>query len=391
MNHRAVVIGAGPVGLAAGARLMGAGIEPLILEAGPKVGHTIRDWAHVRVFTNWASVVDEVAVGMLESSGWVAPEAGEFPTGGDVVDRYLTPLGELLGDRIRYDHQVTGITKKNRDKVVTEGRDEVPFLIRVETPDGVTEMTADNVIDASGTWMTPNPMGAGGLPAIGEEGTVRIRYGIPDVLARERSRYAGRSVMVVGSGHSAANVLLDLADLALEEPETVPIWAIRPVDPSKAYGAIEEDELPARGKVGVELRHRVESGRIELQADFRIVSVSESDGHVALVGLSADGSERTLEVDEIVVATGQRPDLTMTRELRMELDPWLEAPVRLAPLIDPNVHTCLTVPSHGVEQLSHPESGFFTVGIKSYGRAPTFLMATGYKQVESVVAAIAAS
>ena len=369
---------------------MSAGIEPLILEAGPKVGDTIRDWAHVRVFTNWASVVDDVAVGMLESSGWVAPDAGEFPTGGDVVDRYLTPLGVLLGDRIRYDHKVRGITKQNRDKVVTEGRDEVPFLIRVETPDGVTEITADNVIDASGTWMTPNPMGASGLPAIGEEDAVRIRYGIPDVLARERSRYAGRSVMVVGSGHSAANVLLDLADLALEEPETAPIWAIRPVDPSKAYGAIEEDELPARGKVGVELRHRVESGRIELQADFRVVSISESDGHVAVVGLSADGSERTLEVDEIVVATGQRPDLTMTRELRMELDPWLEAPVRLAPLIDPNVHTCLTVPSHGVEQLSHPESGFFTVGIKSYGRAPTFLMATGYKQVESVVAAIAA-
>ena len=389
MNHRVVVIGAGPVGLAAGARLVRAGIEPLILEAGPKVGDTIRDWAHVRVFTNWASVVDEVAVGMLQSSGWVAPEAREFPTGGDLVDRYLTPLGDLLGDRIRYDHKVRGITKQNRDKVVTEGRDEVPFLIRVETPDGVTEMTADNVIDASGTWMTPNPMGAGGLPAIGEEDAVRIRYGIPDVLALERSRYSGRSVMVVGSGHSAANVLLDLADLALEEPETVPIWAIRPVDPSKAYGAMEEDELPARGKVGLELRHRVESGRIDLQADFCVVGVSESDGRVGVVGLSADGSERTLAVDEIVVATGQRPDLTMTRELRLELDPWFEAPVRLAPLIDPNIHTCLTVPPHGVEQLSHPESGFFTVGIKSYGRAPTFLMATGYKQVESVVAAIA--
>jgi len=169
------------------------------------------------------------------------------------------------------------------------------------------------------------------------------------------------------------------------------MWALRRPDASKAFGAMEEDELPERGKVGLELRHRVESGRIELHADFRVSSVGESGDLVSIVGSSSDGSERTIEVDEIVVATGQRPDLAITRELRLELDSWLEAPIRLAPLIDPNVHSCLTVPAHGVEQLSHPESGFYTVGIKSYGRAPTFLMATGYRQVESVVAAIAAA
>jgi hypothetical protein len=234
-------------------------------------------------------------------------------------------------------------------------------------------------------------MGAAGLPAIGEDKTVNIRYGIPDVLGRERSRYAAKRVLVVGAGHSAANALLDLAELALEEPETAPMWALRRPDASKAYGAMEEDELPERGKVGLELRHRVEAGRIELVTDFRVSRVGEREDGVSVVGSGADGSERAIEVDEIVVATGQRPDLSITRELRLELDPWLEAPIRLAPLIDPNVHTCLTVPPHGVEQLSHPESDFYTVGIKSYGRAPTFLMATGYKQVESVVATIASS
>jgi hypothetical protein len=39
--------------------------------------------------------------------------------------------------------------------------------------------------------------------------------------------------------------------------------------------------------------------------------------------------------------------------------------------------------------LSHPEPGFFTVGIKSYGRAPTFLLVTGYEQARSVAAALA--
>ena len=233
-------------------------------------------------------------------------------------------------------------------------------------------------------------MGAGGLPAIGEDGAVKIRYGIPDVLGRERSRYATKKIMVVGAGHSSANVLLDLAELALEEPRTVPVWALRRPDASKAFGAMEGDELPERGKVGLELRHSVEAGRINLLVDFAVSTVTEENGQVSVVGSRVDGSEHTIEVDEIVVATGQRPDLSITRELRLELDPWLEAPIRLAPLIDPNMHTCLTVPPHGVEQLSHPESGFFTVGIKSYGRAPTFLMATGYKQVESVVAQIAA-
>jgi len=363
----------------------------LVLEAGLDVGHTIRDWAHVRLFTDWRSVVDPAAAGLLEASGWVAPPAGKFPTGGELVDRYLEPLGAILADHIRFGHKVIAISRRDRDKMVTDGRYDLPFLVRVELADRVVDLTADNVIDASGTWSTPNPMGAAGLPAIGEDKTVNIRYGIPDVLGRERSRYAVKKVLVVGAGHSAANVLLDLAELALEEPETTPMWALRRPDASKAYGAMEEDELPERGKVGLELRHRVEAGRIELVTDFRVTRVNKREGRVSVVGSGADGSERAIEVDEIVVATGQRPDLSITRELRLELDPWLEAPIRLAPLIDPNVHTCLTVPPHGVEQLSHPESDFYSVGIKSYGRAPTFLMATGYKQVESVVATIASS
>jgi hypothetical protein len=79
----------------------------------------------------------------------------------------------------------------------------------------------------------------------------------------------------------------------------------------------------------------------------------------------------------------------MTRELRLDLDPWLESPRALAPMIDPNLHSCGTVPPHGYKELAHPEPGYFAVGIKSYGRAPTFLMATGYEQVRSVVAHLA--
>ena len=101
------------------------------------------------------------------------------------------------------------------------------------------------------------------------------------------------------------------------------------------------------------------------------------------------GKPTRLDVDRIVVATGFRPDLSFLGELRIALDPAVEAPPALAPLIDPNLHSCGTVPPHGIAELSHPEPGFTIVGSKSYGRAPTFLMATGYEQVRSVVADIA--
>ena len=93
--------------------------------------------------------------------------------------------------------------------------------------------------------------------------------------------------------------------------------------------------------------------------------------------------------DVVVNATGFRPDLGMLREIRLELDDIVEAPRRLAPLIDPNVHSCGTVAPHGFRELTHPETGFFLVGMKSYGRAPTFLLATGYEQVRSVTAWLA--
>src|SRR4029078_5226348 len=48
-----------------------------------------------------------------------------------------------------------------------------------------------------------------------------------------------------------------------------------------------------------------------------------------------------------------------------------------------------TVRPHGARELAQPEPGFYFAGMKSYGRAPTFLMLTGYEQVRSIVAEIA--
>ncbi|MFD0533294.1 hypothetical protein ACFQY7_05360 [Actinomadura luteofluorescens] len=137
----------------------------------------------------------------------------------------------------------------------------------------------------------------------------------------------------------------------------------------------------------------MDNGEIDLVRDFTITGLAMRDdrasaGAVQVTGQTSDGS-RVLPADIVVAATGFRPDLDMLREVRVDLDPATEAPAKLAPMIDPNFHSCGTVPPHGERDLAHPEPGFYLAGMKSYGRAPTFLMATGYEQVRSIVAALA--
>jgi len=385
-----VVIGAGPVGLAAAAHLMERGIEPLVLERGGQAGATVAEWSHVRFFSPWRYSVDAAAQRLLAAGGWEAPDPESYPTGADLVERYLRPLAELpaLRSRIRYGAEVTAVTRDGFDKVKTPGREDAPFVVTARTGSGEEEFLARAVIDASGTWVRPNPVGASGKPAIGERAASgQIAYGIPDVLGAARARYAGKRVLVVGSGHSAFNALLDLVDLADAEPGTEITWAIR--KPSNRLGTLFgggiDDALPARGELGSRVKALVASGRLRLVTGARIGRIERT-----AEGLVASGQDTVLPaVDEIIACTGFRPDLEPLSELRLGLDPVVESPSTLAPLIDPNLHSCGSVPPHGAEELKHPEPDFYIVGMKSYGRAPTFLMLTGYEQARSVAAALA--
>jgi thioredoxin reductase len=381
------VIGAGPVGLAAAAHLIDRGLQPLILEAGDRVGASVREWGHVRVFSPWELNIDPVAAGQLEAAGWTAPALDGYPTGAEIVERYLEPLAALhpIADALHLRSRVVAVAKQGIDKLKDAGRDEAPFELVVETGGEERRVLASAVLDASGTWTGPNPLGSGGLPAAGERAHAdRIAYGIPDVLGAERERYAGRRVVVVGSGHSAFNAILDLVALRESEPRTQVIWAIRGQAPGRTYGGGGADQLPARGALGDAVRGLVEEGALMLVSGFHTRRVSAVDGRLRL----SDG-ERHIAADEVIAATGFRPDLSLLGELRLDLDDRVEAARDLAPLIDPNLHSCGSVPPHGVDELRHPDAGVYLVGMKSYGRAPTFLLRTGYEQVRSVVAALA--
>jgi thioredoxin reductase len=382
-----VIIGAGPVGLAAAAHLHTRGLRPLILEAGDTVGASVRRWGHVRMFSPWKFNIDAAAAALLARDGWVRPDPEAYPTGRDLLDRYLSPLARTpeLSGALRLGTRVVAVARQHADLMKDERRGDAPFVVRVATGAGDADILAGAVIDASGTLETPGPLGASGLPAAGERAAAaRIAYGIPDVAGTQRARYAGRRVLVVGSGHSAINVLLDLADLMAGAPGTRVTWAVRRPSLDGILGT-RQDQLVARGQLADRARALVDSGRVDVVTGFRADRVTQTAD-----GLVVSAGERALPpVDEIIAATGFRPDWSMLSEVRLDLDPAVQSPRALAPLIDPNVHSCGTVPPHGAEELRHPETDVYAIGMKSYGRAPTFLLLTGYEQARSVVSAIA--
>ena len=383
-----VVVGAGPVGLAAAAHLLDRGLEPLVLEAGEQAGAHVRQWHHVRLFSRWAEVVDPVAEKLLAPTGWTHPGPETYATGQQWAQRYLQPLAEVLGSRVRFGARVSGVARRGRDRVVDAGRESEPLTVHVQTAGGEERLLARAVVDASGTWGSPNPLGADGLPAAGERAAAdRVAYQVPDLTdPGVRARYAGKRVAVAGSGHSALTALVAFAELAETAPGTHVDWLLRRGQVGDTFGGGEADQLPARGALGRRAAAAVEAGHISTVTGFRTSAVAQTGDGLVLESL--DG-RRLAPVDEVVVLTGFRPDLSWLAEVRLDLDPTLQAARALAPLIDPNVHSCGTVYPHGARELTQPEPGVFVVGMKSYGRAPTFLAMTGYEQVRSVAAALA--
>ncbi len=384
------IIGAGPVGLAAGAHALERGLTPIIFEQGPEVGHAIRQWRHVKMFSPWEFNIDKAAEKLLQETDWERPADDELPTGGELVDRYIDPLGTqtALKQHIKLSARVTAISRVGVDKLTTEGREKAPFEIRY-TQDGRQQVAlADSIIDASGTWFTPNPAGANGLPAFGEpEAADHVSYVMPDVLGSKREQFANKRVAVLGGGHSAVGTILDLVALKEDAPETDIVWLVRGENTERSFGGGENDQIAARGALGTRFRHLVEGGKIKIESGFSLTHIIQQDDGLKIVS-GAIEDDRFVMADELVVATGFRPDYSFASELRLSLDPATECPPILAPMIDPNIHSCGTVRPHGARELSQPDPGLYVAGMKSYGRAPTFLMITGYEQVRSIIADI---
>lgn len=372
MSADLVIIGAGPQGLATAAHALERGLEPLVLESGDRPAAAIAEWAHVRLFSDWSELIDASAARLLAPTGWQRPGPG-IPTGGEWIERYLAPLAAALGDRVLLNRRVVSVARAGDGFVVT-------------TADGST-FSANAVIDASGTWRQPRPAGADGRLADGEEAaraTGRVTSRIPGPA--ELAALAGAHVVVIGAGHSAATAIGDLAAIARDHPSTRVTWVMRRSDPTVVWGGGSSDALPARAALGERARSAVDGERVRLVTGFRTGAIDDGpDGAVvrAVDGTALDPAER------VIVLTGFGPDLSFLEGLDLDLDPVLLAPVRLAPEIDPTIHSCGTVAASGIAELAQPEDRFVILGAKSYGTAPTFLALTGYEQARSVVAHLA--
>lgn len=387
MELPVVVIGAGPQGLATGAHLVEREIEPLIVEAGETAAAAVAEWEHVRMFSPWTELVDPAAARLLAATDWIAPAAG-YPTGRDWIDSYLAPLAAALGARVRTGTRVVGVARKGRDLSVDARRATQPFVVQLRDAAGIeTRVEARAVVDASGTWESPAPAGASGIPAIGEQDARNrglLSHRIPD--SADTKSLSGGHVVVIGSGHSAVTAIIELAKSVRSHPATRVSWLVRRGSAENAFGGGAADELVQRGALGQLAKRAVDEGFVTLHTGFRTESLAvEGD----LVTVASDDGRRLEPADRVFALTGFRPDLSFLTEIRLNLDYRLQAPSRLADEVDPNIHSCGSVRATGAAELAHHEADFYIVGAKSYGRAPTFLAKTGYEQVRSVVALLA--
>lgn len=385
------IIGGGPVGLAAAAHLVTKGENFILFESAERIAGNMSSFSHVRVFSPWQFNIDKAAKQLLGASGWSTPDNEGLPTGKQLIEQYLVPLAELpeMRPNIHLHSKVTAVSRKGLSKIKTANREKIPFVLHVLENGESKVYEAKAVIDASGTWSSPNPAVSEGVWKDSElKIQSKITYGIPDVAGKGRDRYAGKNVLVVGSGHSAINALLDLAKLKEQAPETKLYWVVRKSNVSEVYGGQENDGLPERGALGIRLRKLVTSGDVEVHSSFLIENFELSNERIQINGSRNGESVQIDSIDEIISNTGSRPDLSFLREIRTDIDSAIESVRALAPLIDPNIHSCGTVRPHGEKELRQSEPNFYIVGSKSYGRAPTFLMVTGYEQVRSIVAAL---
>lgn len=367
-RKRIAVIGAGPIGLEAGLYARALDFDVTIYDRG-QVADNVRQWSFVRLFTPWPMNVTKLGRAALRESGrWEEPSASECPTGQQLRERYLQPLANSskLRESLRLNTSVITIGRDDFTKLDAIGkpqRGQSPFRILVADVSGNDRVDhADIVLDCTGTYGNHRWAGRGGIPAPGEQGLAnRICYTLPDVLGRDRDRFANRHTLVLGCGHSASTLLDALERLHAQFAQTRVSWAIR--RPGQAIQAVEGDPLPARRELVLKALRMANDPPpwLTFYGTCVLEDLAPSGEKLGPTLRSMDKSF-VLQVDEIAALVGYAPDAGIYEQLHIH-------------------QSYATGASSGSELPKNPEPNFFILGAKSYGTNSNFLLQVGHKQI----------
>lgn len=378
--RRLVVIGAGPVGVASALSAAERNFEVILLDAGD-AGASLRSWGRTRFFTPLSMNVTPL---MLSILGRAAPAADAILTGPEYAEAVLRPIvsQEPLAGRYRSRHRVVAVGRRGLTRSDYPGhplRSERPFRLLVESTRGESIIEADVVLDATGSTASPMPFGAGGVPAPGE-GKVDAIRSLGELDAR-LPELRGRRVLLVGHGHSAANAI-ELLVRGADVGQVV--WVVRTPN-RRPCQSMANDPLPERQRV-VDAANAIAENpppNVIVERRAMVESVEARDGSIDVV--LTNGHRH--EMDVVAAMTGYRPSSAHLAELAIELSPVSEGTARLQRAIA-DVTDCLCVPSVGRVDLETGEPNYFLVGARAYGRNRTFLLQTGFAQVEALLDSI---
>jgi hypothetical protein len=386
---RVLVIGAGPMGIAAAIGAADRGCDVTVLERG-EVGASLRTWGATRFFSPLRM---NVSSRMREILGSDLPDPEALLTGAEYADRVLVPLTERapLRGRVKTGCNVMAIGRRGLTRTDYAGhplRAERPFRVLASCA-GIGEevFEAEVVLDASGGLTVPRPIGLGGLPARGESSLARRPIRTLGELASLRDEIRGKRILLVGDGHSAANAVAVLEDLAREDSSTRVTWAVRTAN-RRPCEEVPNDPLPERSAVVARANALAEAPPAFLAVERRamIDSVAQTNGH-ATITLTGN---RVVDADFIAAFTGYKPDPSFLSEMAVEVSSVTEGGAGLYRAIS-CVTDCLSVPAVKPADLASGEPGFWFVGSRAYGRSRSFLLQTGFAQLEVVLASLAVS
>jgi thioredoxin reductase len=380
-GRRLGVIGAGPIGIAAALGASQLGWDVTVLEQGA-IGDSVRRWGPTKFFSPLSMNLPPGASAIL---GPHLPGEDALLTGPEFVDAVLLPLAnsEALAGKIKLGNRVVAIGRsglKKDDWIRHPIRAECTFRVLADTPRGEQTFEFEAIIDASGTYGQPVSLGAGG-PARGERAVASRLIRNLGALHEQRTDLAGKTVLLIGHGHSAATAILRLAQL-----ETRVVWCTRSIH-RRPCVEVAADPLPERQRVVFEANQLAMNPPAWLQVERRATLEAMTPLEAGKLRVHFTGGREFL-VDHVIGLTGYRPDLSTVSELALTIDPATEGSAGLARALS-NLTDCLSIPLATGEDLASGEPGFYLAGAKSYGRARTFLLQSGYAQLETILKRLA--